>query len=93
MKITFDTDNYADMVIASNIINGLIDKTDKERIIVDCEILSFRPCKALNDADINTISDILAAGERELMKIDNIGQTSITEIKMMLSDNGLNLKY
>ena len=53
--------------------------------------LSVRSYNCLMRADIKTVSDLLAISEPELMKIRNMGKTSVKEIKDKLCFIGLSL--
>ena len=53
--------------------------------------LSVRSYNCLMRADIKTVSDLLAISEPELMKIRNMGKTSVKEIKDKLCSIGLSL--
>lgn len=54
--------------------------------------LSVRARKALELLNINTIGDLVARTEAELLGIKNFGQTSLDEIKEKLTSMGLGLR-
>ncbi len=54
--------------------------------------LSVRARKALALLNINTIGDLCAHTEAELMGVKNFGMTSLDEIKIKLTENGLSLR-
>lgn len=59
---------------------------------VDDLDLSVRARKALSLLGINTIGDLVARTEAELLGIKNFGQTSLNEIKERLAAHGLSLR-
>jgi DNA-directed RNA polymerase subunit alpha len=59
---------------------------------VDDLNLSVRSRKALDLLEINTIGDLVARTEAELLGIKNFGATSLDEIKEKLTENGLGLR-
>lgn len=54
--------------------------------------LSVRSFNCLKRAGINTVRDLVAMTEEELMKVRNLGRKSLEEVKQKLSDNDLELK-
>lgn len=54
--------------------------------------LSVRARKALSLLDINTVGDLVARTEAELLGIKNFGSTSLQEIKEGLAEHGLSLR-
>jgi DNA-directed RNA polymerase subunit alpha len=58
--------------------------------IADFE-LSVRSRNCLKKMDINTLGDLLRITEPELLHYKNFGETSLNEIKVMLSQKGLRL--
>jgi DNA-directed RNA polymerase subunit alpha len=54
--------------------------------------LSVRSRKALQRLNINTIADLAARTEDELLGCKNFGQTSLNEIKQQLAANGIGLR-
>ena len=54
--------------------------------------LSVRARKALQLLAIQTIGDLAARTEAELMGVKNFGQTSLDELKAILAANGLTLR-
>lgn len=54
--------------------------------------LSIRARKALQLLNIHTIGDLVSHTEAELMGVKNFGQTSLTEVKLRLTDMGLDLR-
>jgi DNA-directed RNA polymerase subunit alpha len=53
--------------------------------------LSVRSRNCLKKMNINTIGDLLRISEAELLAYKNFGETSLAEIKTMLSQKGLRL--
>ena len=54
--------------------------------------LSVRSFNCLKRANINTVRDLVAMTEEELIKVRNLGRKSLEEVKKKLSDGGLSLK-
>ena len=54
--------------------------------------LSVRARKALQLLGIQTIGDLAARTEAELMGVKNFGQTSLDELKALLTQHGLSLR-
>ena len=54
--------------------------------------LTARPLNCLKTENINTIPDLLNCGLNDLLKIPNMGNKSIKEIKVALASRGLKLK-
>ncbi|MDX9910686.1 MAG: tetratricopeptide repeat protein [Phycisphaerales bacterium] len=54
--------------------------------------LSVRARKALQMLNINTLGDLAARTEAELMGVKNFGQTSLDEVKLKLAEHGLGLR-
>lgn len=54
--------------------------------------LSVRSFNCLKRANINTVRDLVAMTEEELIKVRNLGRKSLEEVKKKLSDGGLTLK-
>lgn len=59
--------------------------------VADLE-LSVRSRKALQRLNINTVGDLAARTEDELLGCKNFGQTSLTEIKQQLTTFGMSLR-
>jgi len=72
--------------VAGNIAPEIFGKT-----VGDLE-LSVRSRKALQRLNINTIGDLAARTEDELLGCKNFGQTSLNEIKQQLTSFGLGLR-
>jgi len=53
--------------------------------------LSVRARNCLDSANILTIKDLVSMSEAEVMKLKNLGKTSLTEIKNRLAERGLSL--
>lgn len=68
---------------------------DKRNAILDTPIadfeLSVRSRNCLRQMNIRTLGDLLKTGEAELLAYKNFGETSLNEIKTLLSQKGLNL--
>ena len=61
-----------------------------ERPISDLE-LSVRARNCLDSANLQTLRDLVSMSEAEVMKLKNLGKTSLTEIKNRLAERGLSL--
>jgi len=61
-----------------------------ERPIADLE-LSVRARNCLDSANLLTLRDLVTLSENEVMKLKNLGKTSLTEIKSRLTERGLSL--
>jgi len=53
--------------------------------------LSVRARNCLDSANLMTMRDLVTLSEAEVMKLKNLGKTSLTEIKAKLQENGLSL--
>ena len=73
-------------VVAGNVPNETLGKS-----VGDLE-LSVRSRKALQRLNINSIGDLAARTEDELLGCKNFGQTSLNEIKQQLASFGLSLR-
>ena len=62
-----------------------------DRTIEDLD-LSVRSFNCLKRAGINTVKDLVAMTEEELIKVRNLGRKSLEEVKKKLEDDGLSLK-
>jgi len=69
----------------SDELNKLLD-----RPLADLE-LSVRARNCLDSANLNTLRDLARLSENEVMKLKNLGKTSLTEIKSKLSELDLSL--
>lgn len=72
--------------VEDEIENKMLDRTIEE---LD---LSVRSYNCLKRAEINTVSDVVAMTEPELMKVRNLGRKSLDEVKAKLDELGLGLK-
>lgn len=72
--------------VEDEIENKMLDRTIEE---LD---LSVRSYNCLKRAEINTVSDVVAMTELELMKVRNLGRKSLDEVKAKLDELGLGLK-
>ncbi len=61
-----------------------------ERPIADLE-LSVRARNCLDSANLRTLRELVSLSEPEVMKLKNLGKTSLTEIKNKLAELGLEL--
>jgi len=61
-----------------------------DRTIADLE-LSVRARNCLDSANLQTLRDLVSLSESEVMKLKNLGKTSLTEIKTRLAERGLSL--
>ena len=61
-----------------------------DRPISDLE-LSVRARNCLDSANLTTLRDLVTLSEPEVMKLKNLGKTSLTEIKTRLTEKGLSL--
>lgn len=70
---------------------------DKRDAILDTPItdfeLSVRSRNCLRQMNIRTLGDLLNTGEAELLSYKNFGETSLTEIKALLGQKGLDLGH
>lgn len=53
--------------------------------------LSVRARNCLDSANLQTLGELVSLSEAEVMKLKNLGKTSLTEIKNKLTELGLNL--
>lgn len=53
--------------------------------------LSVRARNCLDSANLQTLRDLVTMSESEVMKLKNLGKTSLTEIKSRLAEKGLSL--
>jgi len=53
--------------------------------------LSVRARNCLDSANLQTLRDLVTMNESEVMKLKNLGKTSLTEIKNRLAERGLSL--
>jgi DNA-directed RNA polymerase subunit alpha len=65
-------------------------KKELDRPIADLE-LSVRARNCLDSANLQTLRDLVTLSETEVMKLKNLGKTSLTEIKNRLAERGLSL--
>ena len=61
-----------------------------DRPLSDLE-LSVRARNCLDSANLQTLRDLVSLSEAEVMKLKNLGKTSLTEIKNKLAELDLNL--
>ncbi len=61
-----------------------------DRPIADLE-LSVRARNCLDSANLTLMRDLVGMSENEVMKLKNLGKTSLTEIKSRLTERGLSL--
>ncbi|MFT5289742.1 MAG: DNA-directed RNA polymerase subunit alpha [Planctomycetota bacterium] len=61
-----------------------------DRPISDLE-LSVRARNCLDSANLQIMRDLVSMSENEVMKLKNLGKTSLTEIKSRLTEKGLSL--
>ena len=61
-----------------------------DRSLADLE-LSVRARNCLDSANLQTLRDLVSLSESEVMKLKNLGKTSLTEIKTRLAERGLSL--
>lgn len=61
-----------------------------DRSIAELE-LSVRARNCLDSANLQTLRDLVSLSEPEVMKLKNLGKTSLTEIKTRLAERGLSL--
>ncbi len=70
-------------------------QTDELRKLLDRPIsdleLSVRARNCLDSANLQTLRDLVVMNETEVMKLKNLGKTSLTEIKNRLAEKGLSL--
>jgi len=61
-----------------------------DRPLSDLE-LSVRARNCLDSANLQTLRDLVTMAESDVMKLKNLGKTSLTEIKTRLAEKGLSL--
>ena len=61
-----------------------------DRPLADLE-LSVRARNCLDSANLQSLRDLVSLSESEVMKLKNLGKTSLTEIKTRLAERGLSL--
>jgi DNA-directed RNA polymerase subunit alpha len=54
--------------------------------------LSMRSRKCMASLNVQTVGDLAAKSEAELLTVKNFGQTSLDEVKAKLGERGLSLK-
>ena len=54
--------------------------------------LSVRSYNCLKRANINTVAELVAKSEDEMMKVRNLGRKSLDEVKKKLADLSLGLR-
>jgi len=81
----------APLVRRSPVVSGNIAPEVLGKSVADLE-LSVRSRKALQRLNINSLSDLAARTEDELLGCKNFGQTSLNEIKQQLASFGLGLR-
>ena len=71
------------------------EETDTSSKVLDMTIedldLSVRSFNCLKRANINTVADLTAKSEEDMMKVRNLGRQSLNEIKRKLAEMGLSL--
>ena len=71
------------------------EETDTSSKVLDMTIedldLSVRSFNCLKRANINTVADLTAKSEEDMMKVRNLGRKSLEEVKKKLEDLGLSL--
>jgi DNA-directed RNA polymerase subunit alpha len=65
-------------------------KKELDRPLADLE-LSVRARNCLDSANLQTMLELVTLSEAEVMKLKNLGKTSLTEIKNRLAERGLSL--
>ncbi|MEW6072468.1 MAG: DNA-directed RNA polymerase subunit alpha [Planctomycetota bacterium] len=70
-------------------------ENDELRMLLDRPIsdleLSVRARNCLDSASLSTLRDLVSLSENEVMKLKNLGKTSLMEIKNRLAERGLSL--
>jgi DNA-directed RNA polymerase subunit alpha len=67
------------------IVTPAEEDTDKPLEVLD---LSMRTANALKRANLNTISQVLAMSDNDLLGLRNFGQKSLDELRQALADHG-----
>ena len=86
--------NLTEIAIATDVMKE-VDTTSDDRILertIEELDLSVRSYNCLKRAGINTVYDLTEKSEAEMMKVRNLGRTSLEEVKIKLADLGLGLK-
>lgn len=60
--------------------------------LLPVELLSNRTRKALHEAGVTTISELMAKSSQELYAMRNFGKTSLSEVRQLLAARGLTLR-
>jgi hypothetical protein len=70
------------------------DLSEEEILKLDIEALelSVRSYNCLKRAGINTVADITSKSEQEMIKVKNLGRTSLNEVLRRITDLGLHLR-
>ena len=83
----------------NNMLNTEIDKQEKEQPCaqrlaspVSKLCLSVRATNCLRAANIETVGDLVAKKESELLGLNNFGKSTLKEVKKKLSQLSLSLK-
>ena len=82
---------------ASEVENTLVDKHENENekvldLTIDELDLSVRSFNCLKRAGINTVADLIAKSEEDMMKVRNLGRKSLEEVIAKLDSFGFTLK-
>ena len=67
-------------------------QNSKLNMTIDDLDLSVRSYNCLKRATLNTVSDLTAKSEEDMMKVRNLGRKSLKEIKEKLESMGLGFK-
>jgi DNA-directed RNA polymerase, alpha subunit, bacterial and chloroplast-type len=70
---------------------GVVANQYEQMTIEDLD-LSVRSYNCLKRANINTVAELMAKSEDEMMKVRNLGRKSLDEVKKKLGDLGLGLR-
>jgi DNA-directed RNA polymerase subunit alpha len=71
------------------------EETQKEKMLemtIEELDLSVRSYNCLKRAGINTVQELTAKSEPEMIKVRNLGRKSLEEVKSKLADLGLGLR-
>ena len=73
----------------------VVDQDEKHDALLDTAIedldFSVRTYNCLKRANINTIGDLVAKTEEDMMKVRNLGKKSLEEVVVKLEELGLSL--
>lgn len=90
MKITIEINSIDELLKLRPVIDAIDLAVNKSKQTFDM-IFSSRTRNCLEEEKIYSIADIAVRTENELLRIPNLGRTSLNEIKEVLAAQGLRL--